>query len=283
MCTTNPIDVLYDHLRNLSKILNGLREVKSIVVFGSAARPEDFVPNVSDIDVLVVTAVKPSERFYYELEICGYRVNISTFDFDGLKRVFEVGDPLGFMLKYSVVILDDGTFSSLSSTKLRITEHTRNVLRRSIFAALGLAVEKYFYESYGESISHIYHAVRHLIRYKVSFEDDPQKFPVSDEEVYKFSRGILRRLYKQLIDCRRRDLSRSDVAVKLDKAIKAIAKELSLKTAKLRDLEKIAKDSVETVISYESGDYIVFRLGVIKDYKMRVFEVKGGKVKEVYS
>ncbi len=281
MRAKNPINALYDHLKNLGKLLNGLREIKSIVVFGSAARPEDFIPKVSDIDVLVITTVKPSERFY-ELEICGYRVDVSTFDVDELKRIFEVGDPLGFMLKHSVVILDDGTFNSLSSMKLRITEHTRNILRRSIFAALGLAVEKYFRESYGESISHIYHAVRHLIRYKACFEGETQSFPISDKEVYEFSRGVLRRLYKQLVDCRRRDLSESDVAVKLDKAIKVIASELNLKTARLRDLEKMAKGSVEVVTAYESGGYIVFRLEVVENCKMRVFEVKGGEVKEVY-
>lgn len=283
MCTANPIDVLYDHLKSLIKILNGLKEVKSIVIFGSAARPDDFVPGVSDVDVLVVTTVKPSERLYYELEISGYRVNISTFDVDGLRRVFEAGDPLGFMLKYSVVILDDGTFSSLSSMKLRITEHTRGVLRRSIFVALGLAVEKYFYESYGESISHTYHAVRHLVRYKACFENNPEKFPISDREVYNFSGDVLRRLYKQLVDCRRRDLSRSDVAVKLNKTIKVIASELNLKTAKLKDLEKIVKDSVEVVTAYESEGYIIFRLEVVENYKIRAFEVKGSKVEEVHN
>ena len=81
---------------------------------------------------------------------------------------------------------------------LKITEHTRRMLRKSIFAALGLALESYYLlEEYTKALSHLYHSLRHLIRYKASFKGF---VPVSDREVCNVCDSEeLRMLYKALL------------------------------------------------------------------------------------
>jgi predicted nucleotidyltransferase len=56
------LERVYETLRGLPRAMEGFADVRSIVVFGSAARPEDFVEGVSDVDVLVLAAGEPRER-----------------------------------------------------------------------------------------------------------------------------------------------------------------------------------------------------------------------------
>jgi hypothetical protein len=65
----------------------------------------------------------------------------------------------------------------------RITEYTRRILRRSVLTALGLAIESYYIDMPRESASHLYHSIRHLIRYLYSLSGDAEGFPISDEEL----------------------------------------------------------------------------------------------------
>jgi predicted nucleotidyltransferase len=99
----------------------GFADVRSIVVFGSAARPEDFVEGVSDVDVLVLAAGEPRER-HCTLELGeGLRVEAVVLKPEELVKLAEEGDPLAFMVERGVVVADDGTFASLR-LEPRVTE-----------------------------------------------------------------------------------------------------------------------------------------------------------------
>jgi len=134
------LERVYETLRGLPRAMEGFADVRSIVVFGSAARPEDFVEGVSDVDVLVLAAGEPRER-HCTLELGeGLRVEVVVLKPEELVKLAEEGDPLAFMVERGVVVADDGTFASLR-LEPRVTGRTVSVLRRSAVVALGLALE----------------------------------------------------------------------------------------------------------------------------------------------
>lgn len=148
--------------------------VKAVIVFGSAARPEDFVRGLSDIDVLVVTEGNPDRR-QYSFRLWDSEVNITYMSVEEVVKMFSLGDPLAFMLHGdSIILKDEGAISDLIAVRPTVTEHTLRVLRGSSLVALGLAIESCFHEDYKNSISSVYHAVRHLARYK-TLENDRGK------------------------------------------------------------------------------------------------------------
>jgi predicted nucleotidyltransferase len=75
------------------------------VIFGSAARSSDFVLGVSDIDVLVLVRETPKRRVYH-LDFIDTKVHVQLFTPEELDQTIEKGCLLGFMLRYSVVVLD---------------------------------------------------------------------------------------------------------------------------------------------------------------------------------
>jgi hypothetical protein len=57
----------------------------------------------------------------------------------------------------------------------------------------------------GESASHLYHSIRHLIRYLYTLSGDPEGFPVSDEELLLRSPEDLRSFLRKLTEMEERD------------------------------------------------------------------------------
>jgi hypothetical protein len=81
-------------------------------------------------------------RRVYEFDFMDTRIYVQLFTPEELDKMISEGSLLGFMLKYSVVVLDRGCLSMVRS-KPRITEFTVRSLRRSTLAALGLAIESF--------------------------------------------------------------------------------------------------------------------------------------------
>ena len=265
----------------IKEVLLGIKWLKacSIVVFGSAARPEDFVKGVSDVDVLVLTRDEPSRR-RYSFVVSDSRVNVVVFTVDEFRKLVEHGNPLAFILKRHVVLYD-GCSKFILKLKPKITEHTKYVLRKSIFAALGLSLESYYFlEDYVKALSHLYHSLRHLIRYKASLYG---KFPISDQEVCECCHGRLRNLYVKLLDFRRKSVTGNDLKRLMDTVIMLVAEELNLKVTSLKDLEDKVKGNINLVVAGEMGGYIVFRVEVYRDGKRKIVEIKDGEVREVDS
>ena len=229
-------------------------KVKSIILFGSASRPDDFVAGVSDIDLLVITDEIPSRNY---LEFCiDNRVDVTLLTAEDVRTVFEDGYPLSFMLRRGIVLYDDGTYGSIPKD-VRITDITRRVLRRSAIVALGLAIESYFQGLYLKSISHLYHSVRHLIRYKFSLIGRAEEFPVSDKEVSEKA-GNLREIFLKLVRMRKMPPEKDDLRKAINEVICAISDDLKLRSAKLDEIEMFK--GITSLTACEDNGYLVFRI-----------------------
>ena len=273
----NFLRMTYEFLSELPNIIVS-EDVCSIVVFGSAARPSDFVPGVSDIDVLVLVKRAP-ERRVYNLNFMDTRVHVELFTPEELDQMIERGSPLGFMLKYSVVLLDRGCLSMVRS-RPRITEYTMKTLRRSILAALGLAIEHYYLEMLRESASHLYHSIRHLIRYLYSLSGDAEGFPVSDEELLSQSPEDARGLFKKLIEMRRREVNVNELREAIEETIEVVTRKLGLKKTGVNALEKLPGKPL-IVIACESDDWLVFHVEIESESGLKRLRLRGTDVVEV--
>jgi predicted nucleotidyltransferase len=273
----NFLRMTYEFLSELPNIIVS-EDVCSIVVFGSAARPSDFVPGVSDIDVLVLVKRAP-ERRVYNLNFMDTRVHVELFTPEELDQMIERGSPLGFMLKHSVVLLDRGCLSMVRS-RPRITEYTMKTLRRSILAALGLAIEHYYLEMLRESASHLYHSIRHLIRYLYSLSGDAEGFPVSDEELLSRSPEDVRGLFKKLIEMRRREVDVNELREAIEETIEVITRKLGLKKTGVDALEKLP-GKLLIVIACESDDWLVFHVEIASESGLKRLRLRGIDVVEI--
>lgn len=252
-----------------------LGDVKSVIVFGSAARPEDFVPGVSDIDVLVVVGREPKRR---SIELSESSISISAYRLDEIIEMCERGDPLIFMLRYSRVIYDDGS-NILSTLKPRITDYTLRILRRSVFAALGLALQKYFYRDYRHAVSHTYHAARHLIRYLVALSRDPSRFPVSDREVIEASPDSVREFVKRLIELRRREVSEEETRESIIETFNIVISTLNLVSPDLREvLERFESEDIIDANVCEKESEVIVKLEVLRDRVSEIYDVRRDRI-----
>jgi len=268
------------------EIMDGLRkteEVKAVVIFGSAVRPEDFVIGLSDIDVLVVTGREPSvshrRSFFRESE-----VDLTIISVDRLRKIFELGSPLAFILHGEGRILeDDGSFASLVSKPVA-TGHTFKALRGSIFTAAGLALEAYFSEDYGRSVSHAYHAVRHLVRYKVLLRDaEAGGFPLSDEDAKEKSSGALRDVFTKLMERRKMPVDKHDCREILDEVLSITGSELGLKHPSLPFIESRVQGRMALAIVKERGESMIVMVEALMQNELKRFEIGEEYVREVES
>lgn len=270
------LDRLYTFTKELPRLLE--EDVRSVIVFGSAARPEDFVPGLSDVDVLVLVEELPKRRHYY-FDFEGHEVNVAVYMFDELLALYSIGDPLVHMLRHSLVVYDSGLAESLP-TEAEVTEHTLRALRRSVFAALGLAVEKYFAGFYRESVSHLYHSIRHLIRYDCVLRGE--RFPVSDTEVRGAAGEELEGLFLLFLETRRKEeITRMEAAWLIEQTVDALCRYLGLKPTTLHQLEAAVWGDALTVVACEEAGSLIFKVERYLESGLKILKVGGGEVNEV--
>ncbi|MBO3840860.1 MAG: nucleotidyltransferase domain-containing protein [Candidatus Brockarchaeota archaeon] len=258
------------------------RNIKAVIVFGSAARPEDFMRGLSDIDVLVVTEGNPDRR-QYSFRLWDSEVNITYMSVEEVVKIFSLGDPLAFILHGDRIILkDEEAISSLIAVRPTVTEHTLRVLRGSSFVALGLAIESYFHEDYKNSISNAYHAVRHLARYKTLEKDRKAgRFPISNKEVSEALDGKLLNLFTKLVEVRDKAIDKEECKKMLEETIFAIASELSLKHPSLSFLEENLKGEVNIVLVKELRGSMVIRAEIMTEEGIERLEVEETRVRKL--
>jgi predicted nucleotidyltransferase len=275
----NFLRMVYEFLSELPNILVS-EDVCSVIVFGSAARPSDFVLGVSDVDVLVLVRMAPWRRVY-DLDFMGNRVHVSLFTPGELNQMIEKGSPLGFMFKYSVVLQDRGCLSMIGS-RPRITEYTVKILRRSVLVALGLAIESYYMDVPKESTSHLYHSIRHLIKYLYSLSGDAEGFPVSDEELLSRAPEDLRSFFKKLIEMRRRETNMNELREAIEETIELITKKLGLKKTGFDVLEKLPSKP-HMVVACDDDNRLVFHVEIANEEGLKKLRLRGSDVIEIKS
>jgi len=273
----NFLGTVYEFLSELPNIIVS-KDVCSVIIFGSAARPSDFVPGVSDVDVLVLVREIP-ERRVYDLDFMGTRVHVSLFTPEELNQVIEKGSPLGFMFKYSVILLDRGCLFMIKS-RPRITDYTVEILRKSVLVALGMAIESYYMDMPRESTTHLYHSIRHLIRYLYSLTGDAEGFPVSDEELLSRSPEDLRGFFKKLIEMRRREINTNELREAIEETIELITKKLGLKKTGIDILEKLPSKP-HMVVACEDDNWLVFHVEIANEKGLKKLRLRGSDVIEI--
>jgi len=256
-------------------------ELRAVLVFGSATRPEDFVVGLSDIDILAVTR-EELERRGYTLRVKETDVNITVISIKELRRIFEIGNPLAFILnKEGKIVEGNGEVSSVIATKPIVTEHTLRVLRNSTFVALGLSIEHYFHEEYRSAISHAYHAIRHLARYSALKKN--LDFPVSDDEVIRAVEGKMREVFSELVFIRRANVSKENCKKALENTIEAIASFLKLRHPTIAFLENSCNGKITTVVVRETNESIILKVEVFDGKEIKRYEIDEKCIREVES
>jgi predicted nucleotidyltransferase len=270
-------------VKEIVKELKETEDVRAVVVFGSAVRPEDFIIGLSDIDVLVVTGEEP-KKAYSRSVFCESVVDLTSMSIDRVRRIFELGSPLAFLLYgEGRVLADDGTFASIV-LKPVVTEYTLKVLRGSTFTAIGLALEAYFNEDYGKSVSHAYHAVRHLIRYEALLRDrDASAFPLSDEDAKEKSNEVLRNLFVKLVNMRKRSADKETCRKILDEVLSTTSSELGLKHSSLSFIENNVHGRIALVAAKEKAGSIVVMVEAFMQNGLKRLEIGEGYIKEIES
>ena len=162
----------------------------------------------------------------------------------------------------------------------RITEYTVKTLRRSVLVALGLAIESYYVEMPRESASHLYHSVRHLIRYLYSLSGYAEGFPVSDEELLLRSPEDLRSFFKKLIEMRRREIDMNELREAIEETIELVTKKLGLKKTGIDVLEKLLGKPL-MVVACENDGWLVFHVEIASETGLKKLRLRGTDIIEV--
>ncbi|RLE91517.1 MAG: hypothetical protein DRN04_12600 [Thermoprotei archaeon] len=183
--------------------------VLAIIVFGSATRPRDFVWGLSDIDVLLVMNDKIDESGRsIEESVDGFKVSMVVFEKGEVEEAAVAGSPLVHWIKKDSIVLyysSEKVLDWLNSLSPRITSYTLEVFRRSSVVAYGIAADYYFQRNGRRVVHHLYHSLRHALRYRSARELN--NIPVSNEEVYAAAEKLCGRevleVFRELVGLRR--------------------------------------------------------------------------------
>ncbi|MHA1595265.1 MAG: hypothetical protein ACTSXJ_06680 [Candidatus Baldrarchaeia archaeon] len=155
------------------------RNIRSIVVFGSFANPMEFVPGISDIDVIYILGRKIYVDFRDRIDLAILmdreidkvglprilRVEPDFRYYDETRSLYLRGYPLGVMTVRSPLrIYDDGFLKRLERKSYTVSKNAVRFLIRSAIVALGIAYNKYFDGNFAPAMNNAYHAVRHACR-----------------------------------------------------------------------------------------------------------------------
>ncbi|WP_338601980.1 hypothetical protein V6M85_01245 [Sulfolobus tengchongensis] len=142
----------------MSQFIEICKRTKVLAYFGSYVRQDDFVDNVSDINIFAITNDK---SILLELASLGYSpIVLSESNFIDL---CEKGDPLCYYLLYDSNVIC-GEFPR--NVKFNLNNFTCERIRRSIFAFLSLAVSAFFRQDEISALSNSFRALRNVIQWK---------------------------------------------------------------------------------------------------------------------
>ena len=219
------MQMIYDIVRN--RLLARFGEnIVAIIAYGSVTRPDDFAGNVSDVDIAVITKERVPARerldLFSDLE---FHVDAVFLTREQLIELSEEGYPLAYY------IIEDGRViygnrSIIEELNFKVTEKTLDVLKKSSIAALGLGIESYLLGMYNDSVSHLYHAVRHAVRWRTA--ESKGRIPVSNVEVYNSIRELelgdkVGQTFAELVEARRSGLDSFKCRELIEKTVEALA------------------------------------------------------------
>ncbi len=250
--------VNYENLKKKVRRILG-KKVTGVIVFGSAARLEDFSP-ISDINLAIFTEKELTYREKLEVgQELGRRVLPLFLTKEDFKEFLERGDFLAHLLcnDSKVLICEDKELSNLVSSTPPLTEATKSYLLKHCIVSLAIAAENYLIGMYRDSLSYTYRSLRSAARFIVS--NDRGYIPMNDSEVTKHLEEYgLSSLYNRLRDARFRGMRHEEIFNLIEETGESVAKLLGLKYTSLLTLLTKAREKriilVERVyISIDKG------------------------------
>jgi predicted nucleotidyltransferase len=145
--------------------LKGLRGVEAVVVFGSAAREEDFVEDLSDVDVLVILSRADRELEGKIRRMARPPLSPAIMTKAEFLRGLRRGDPGILLMCRGKPLYNPGFFKRL---KARPTAFTQKRLLQLALYALAISLDDCLQrEDPREALSSAYHAARHAFRAEI--------------------------------------------------------------------------------------------------------------------
>ena len=86
------LNEVYRLVKDIVSDIFSSEDLYYVVIFGSVARPEDFIPYVSDTDVLVITKRPPHDRLY-EFSESDIRIYIIPYTLNEFRDIDKAGGP----------------------------------------------------------------------------------------------------------------------------------------------------------------------------------------------
>ena len=103
-------------------------------------------------------------------------------------------------------------------------------------------VEMHQLEEYRRAVTHAYHSVKHLARYKAASRQLPiESYPISDREVEEILAEEPKRMFREIADLRRKMPARDESIRALDNARMAASIELNCEIPSLYMLEELMR------------------------------------------
>ncbi|RLE86643.1 MAG: hypothetical protein DRJ67_06740 [Thermoprotei archaeon] len=196
------------------------RRLRGIIVYGSAARPQDFSP-LSDVNVAVIgEGVGRRERLSLAVAL-GSRLFPIVMSLEELRRLMRTGHMLAHALaRDSWIVMCDEEVERELAAEPPVNEETLQCLWRRSIACLSAAVRCY-YQGLPESTTYAYRAVKSAAMYEGVRRGEGLKF--SDAEVLELlaDKPSPRRVLRGLVEARRE--GRGTSMSELDEAVAAVA------------------------------------------------------------
>lgn len=171
-----PLQVATKFSRTLVKEPLTRSRIRSIVVFGSALRRQDFVENLSDVDVLVLVnrrTKRLTDRVRRSAHSIDSLISPVLFSVQEFMHALEAGEPGSLLMLRGEPLYDTGAFSEAKGSGFEPTKKTVRTLIDHAFYALSIALNDYFSGlNLLESINCAYHCARHALRAVIINEAD---------------------------------------------------------------------------------------------------------------
>ncbi|MEM2674294.1 MAG: nucleotidyltransferase domain-containing protein [Candidatus Hadarchaeales archaeon] len=150
----------------VGRALRGMDGIKAAVVFGSAARMEDFVEGLSDIDVLVLLERRnPKVERVIREKAAALGISPAIMTMREFARGLRAGDPGLLLMCRGRPLWRSDCFESLKK-EARVTPFTLKRLLQLARCALSISLRE-LDSNPPQALSSAYHAARHALRARI--------------------------------------------------------------------------------------------------------------------
>ncbi|MCY0859269.1 MAG: hypothetical protein OWQ54_02440 [Sulfolobaceae archaeon] len=223
--------------------------VKYLAYFGSFTRPEDYVPDISDINVV---AISDDKSLLLEMASEGCSPIVLTEN--SLKDMCDKGDPICYYIMY-----DSRTVCGSLPAYIRFnfTQLTCERLRDSVIPLILNGIQSFFRYDELSTINNLYRALRALIRWRSC--EVQKSIPLSDKDVIKACEGLsLSEICEKFRDISRlRKLKITITEWDINEVTDSLSGELGEKIPNIFEIKSKVNGIVKSIVRLEKGKYIV--------------------------